>query len=140
MSENAEITALLTRLADAWNAGDATAYAALFTEDADYITFDGTHTEGRAAIEAAHRWLFDGPLKGSTMPAPRRAPVQAAGRRGRTRGLQGRHRRRRAAAQLDRLLHRRPHPRRVAVRLLPEHPGEHALTWSALQLLASISP
>lgn len=69
-AENAEITALLTRLADAWNAGDATAYAALFTEDADYITFDGTHTEGRAAIEAAHRWLFDGPLKGSTMPAP----------------------------------------------------------------------
>ncbi|AQZ61289.1 unnamed protein product [[Actinomadura] parvosata subsp. kistnae] len=62
-----EIAALLSGLADAWNAGDATAYAALFTEDADYITFDGTHTRGRAAIESTHRRLFDGPLKGSTM-------------------------------------------------------------------------
>ncbi|MCG5220857.1 SgcJ/EcaC family oxidoreductase [Streptosporangium sp. KLBMP 9127] len=69
MSVNTEITGLLTRLAEAWNAGDATAYAALFTEDADYITFDGTHSEGRAAIESSHRRLFAGPLKGSTMSA-----------------------------------------------------------------------
>jgi hypothetical protein len=27
------------------------------------------HSEGRAAIESSHRWLFDGPLKGSTMSA-----------------------------------------------------------------------
>ncbi|UBU09422.1 SgcJ/EcaC family oxidoreductase [Nonomuraea gerenzanensis] len=65
-----EITELLTRLAQAWNNGDATAYAAVFTEDADYITFEGTHTRGRAAIESTHRWLFQGPLKGSTMAAP----------------------------------------------------------------------
>ncbi|GAB2958364.1 SgcJ/EcaC family oxidoreductase [Nonomuraea fastidiosa] len=68
--EYAEIATLLTRLAEAWNAGDATAYAALFTEDADYITFDGRLTQGRDAIESSHRWLFDGPLKGSTMAAP----------------------------------------------------------------------
>ncbi|MEU4718065.1 SgcJ/EcaC family oxidoreductase [Nonomuraea dietziae] len=67
MSENAKITELLTRLAEAWNAGDAAAYAALFTEDADYISFDGTHSQGREAIESSHRWLFEGPLKGSTM-------------------------------------------------------------------------
>ncbi|MEU8381331.1 SgcJ/EcaC family oxidoreductase [Streptosporangium sp. NPDC048865] len=70
MSVNTEITVLLTRLAEAWNAGDATAYAALFTEDADYIVFNGTHIEGRAAIESSHRMLFDGPLRGSTMSAP----------------------------------------------------------------------
>ncbi|MFC5751508.1 SgcJ/EcaC family oxidoreductase [Actinomadura rugatobispora] len=70
MSVNAEIAGLLSRLAEAWNAGDATAYAAVFTDDADYIAFDGTHTRGRAAIESSHRWLFDGPLKGSTMSAP----------------------------------------------------------------------
>ncbi|GGK65582.1 hypothetical protein Ppa06_21710 [Planomonospora parontospora subsp. parontospora] len=70
MSVNTEITGLLTRLADAWNAGDATAYGGLFTEDADYIAFNGMHSEGRAAIEASHRWLFDGPLRGSTMAAP----------------------------------------------------------------------
>ncbi|MEU4410529.1 SgcJ/EcaC family oxidoreductase [Streptosporangium sp. NPDC023963] len=70
MSVNTEITGLLTRLAEAWNAGDATAYAALFTEDADYIVFNGAHIEGRAAIESSHRPLFDGPLKGSTMSMP----------------------------------------------------------------------
>ncbi|GAA3444418.1 SgcJ/EcaC family oxidoreductase [Planomonospora venezuelensis] len=70
MSVHTEITGLLTRLAEAWNAGDATAYAALFTEDADYITFNGMHSEGRAAIESSHRRLFDGLLKGSTMSAP----------------------------------------------------------------------
>ncbi|RBQ18759.1 DUF4440 domain-containing protein [Spongiactinospora rosea] len=67
MSDHAEITGMLTRLAEAWNAGDATTYAALFTEDADYITFDGTHTKGREIIESVHRRLFEGPLKGSTM-------------------------------------------------------------------------
>ncbi|GAA4950686.1 uncharacterized protein (TIGR02246 family) [Nonomuraea thailandensis] len=62
-----EIAELLAGLAEAWNRGDAAAYAALFTEDADYITFDGTHTRGRQAVESMHRWLFEGPLKGSTM-------------------------------------------------------------------------
>ncbi|MCG5218759.1 SgcJ/EcaC family oxidoreductase [Streptosporangium sp. KLBMP 9127] len=70
MSANAEIITMLTRLAEAWNAGDATAYAARFTEDADYISFDGTHTRGRQAIESSHRWLFEGPLRNSTMSAP----------------------------------------------------------------------
>ncbi|WP_043633227.1 SgcJ/EcaC family oxidoreductase [Nonomuraea candida] len=69
-SENAEVSALLTRLAEAWNAGDAAAYAAVFTEDADYISFDGAHSQGRESIESSHRWLFEGPLKGSTMSAP----------------------------------------------------------------------
>ncbi|QFG20994.1 SgcJ/EcaC family oxidoreductase [Actinomadura sp. WMMB 499] len=69
MSPHTEITDLLDGLAAAWNAGDATAYAAAFTEDADYISFDGRHARGRAAIESAHRWLFDGPLKGSIMAA-----------------------------------------------------------------------
>ncbi|MFC4056963.1 SgcJ/EcaC family oxidoreductase [Planomonospora corallina] len=70
MSVHTEIIGLLTRLAEAWNAGDATAYAGLFTEDADYITFNGMHSEGRVAIESSHRRLFDGPLRGSTMSAP----------------------------------------------------------------------
>ncbi|PZG43670.1 DUF4440 domain-containing protein [Spongiactinospora gelatinilytica] len=69
MSDHEEITGLLARLAEAWNAGDATAYAALFTGDADYISFDGRHGKGRQIIESVHRRLFDGPLKGSTMAA-----------------------------------------------------------------------
>ncbi len=60
-----EVFALLARLADAWNDGDATAYARLFTEDADYVTFFGANMPGRRLIESSHRALFEGPLKGS---------------------------------------------------------------------------
>jgi uncharacterized protein (TIGR02246 family) len=57
----------MSRLSAAWNAGDATAYAAEFTPDATYVVFDGTVLRGRGEIEDSHRWLFDGPLRGSTM-------------------------------------------------------------------------
>ena|ERR1700754_1353023 len=65
---------VLTRLAAAWNDGDATAYAALFTSDATYVVFDGTVVRGRAAIEDGHRALFAGPLRGFRMEPPA-APV-----------------------------------------------------------------
>ena len=60
----------LTRLADAWNDGDAAAYADLFTPDATYVIFDGTVVRGRTAIEEGHRALFAGPLRGYRMEAP----------------------------------------------------------------------
>ncbi|KFU78239.1 conserved hypothetical protein [Amycolatopsis lurida] len=65
----AEVLAVLGKLADAWNDGDAAAYASLFTEDADYVTFFGMNMPGRAVIESAHRSLFEGPLKGSKLVA-----------------------------------------------------------------------
>jgi uncharacterized protein (TIGR02246 family) len=58
-----EIHDLLARLTEAWNSGDAVAYADLFTEDADYITFFGLHLQGRKAIEDVHRRLFQTPIK-----------------------------------------------------------------------------
>jgi uncharacterized protein (TIGR02246 family) len=61
------VEAALDRLSAAWNAGDAAAYAAGFTPDATYVVFDGTVLRGRGEIEDGHRWLFDGPLRGSTM-------------------------------------------------------------------------
>lgn len=67
MTDETPIRALVQRMGEAWNAGDATAYADLFTEDADYITFFGGHLEGRTAIEESHRSLFEGPLKGSRL-------------------------------------------------------------------------
>lgn len=70
MSDNnrlALVQQALTDLAAAWNKGDATAYGALFTDDADYITFFGLHLKGRQAIEDSHRHLFEGPMKGSQM-------------------------------------------------------------------------
>jgi uncharacterized protein (TIGR02246 family) len=59
------VRALYQNLIEAW--GDADSYAALFTEDGDYITFDGSHARGRAEIAEAHRPLFEGILKGSRL-------------------------------------------------------------------------
>ncbi len=56
-----------TLLAAAWSAGDAAAYGELFTEDADYVTFQGHRLRGRDEIEKVHAWLFDGPLRGSRL-------------------------------------------------------------------------
>lgn len=67
MTQAAPIHQLLGSLVTAWNAGDATGYADLFVQDADYITFFGHNMAGRAAIEAGHRALFEGPLKGSRL-------------------------------------------------------------------------
>lgn len=57
------IERLLQRLTETWNAGDAAAYADLFTEDADYITFFGLRMRGRTEIEEGHRELFRMPIK-----------------------------------------------------------------------------
>lgn len=66
--ESAERRAILKlgqALQDAWNRGDAAGYAALFTDDAGFVAWNGAHGYGRQAIEEAHRPLFDGPLAGS---------------------------------------------------------------------------
>ena len=65
----AAVLATLDRITAAWNAGDATAFGAEFTPDATYVTFDGQVLVGRDAVVDVHRWLFEGPLKGSTMGA-----------------------------------------------------------------------
>lgn len=67
MSAEAPIQALFQQLLLAWNRGDGTAYGELFTEDADYITFDGTHVKGREDIARSHQQLFDTHLKGSRL-------------------------------------------------------------------------
>jgi uncharacterized protein (TIGR02246 family) len=64
-SDEAAVRALVQRLYEAW--GDADAYAAAFTEDADYIAFDGSHFRGRRAIAEGHRPLFERFLKGSRL-------------------------------------------------------------------------
>lgn len=58
---------LFQQLLKAWGAGDAEAYAALFTEDADYVAFDGVNQKGRAGIIAGHKPLFERYLKGSRL-------------------------------------------------------------------------
>ena len=53
------IRAIHRRMIDAWNAGDSTAFAAPFTDRADFVAWDGTHLKGRREIAAFHRQIFD---------------------------------------------------------------------------------
>lgn len=65
--EEAAIRQLFQALMAAWGAGDAERYGSLFTEDADYVAFDGVNQKGRTAIIAGHKPLFQRFLKGSTL-------------------------------------------------------------------------
>ncbi|GIG63364.1 hypothetical protein Lfu02_77360 [Longispora fulva] len=66
-TDTATIHALLDQLLDAWKRADGTAYGALFTDDASYVTILGTHYRGAREIGAAHQVLFDTWLKGTQL-------------------------------------------------------------------------
>jgi uncharacterized protein (TIGR02246 family) len=66
-SDETWLRALPQRLIVAWNSGDGTAFAAPFSEQADFIAFEGTHLKGRAAIAAFHQQVFDDVVKGSSL-------------------------------------------------------------------------
>jgi uncharacterized protein (TIGR02246 family) len=61
------ISRIIERMVAAWNKGSAADFAAPFTGSADFIAFEGTHLRGRQQIEAFHRPLFEGVLKGSLL-------------------------------------------------------------------------
>lgn len=86
--EEKAIRELFEKLIEDWGKGDGEAYGARFTEDADYVAFDGTHTKGRADIASSHQQLFDKFLKGTrltgrilsiTFPGPDVALIHATG-------------------------------------------------------------
>jgi len=52
------VTRLAARFADAWNAHDPRAFAALFAPDADFTNVVGVHVSGRAEIERLHARVF----------------------------------------------------------------------------------
>lgn len=58
---------VLNRLVAAWDAGDARAYAAEFTEDATYVIYAGIAYEGRPEIERSHVPVFETYQRGSKM-------------------------------------------------------------------------
>src|SRR3712207_9086831 len=60
-------TEAFDRMCAAWTAGDAVAYGACFTEDSDYVSYDGTHARGRQGMVANHDQLFRGVLSGSAL-------------------------------------------------------------------------
>jgi uncharacterized protein (TIGR02246 family) len=54
-----------TSLSDAWNAGDATAFARCFTTDADFVNIFALHVVGREAVAKQHQLIFDTIYRGS---------------------------------------------------------------------------
>ncbi|MFI6866515.1 SgcJ/EcaC family oxidoreductase [Nocardia sp. NPDC050406] len=66
----AELRALLRAQADAWAAGDGAAFAATFTEDADFVSVIGEFIQGRAALAPVMQEGFDGFMKGTRMAEP----------------------------------------------------------------------
>jgi uncharacterized protein (TIGR02246 family) len=66
-TDDDQLTDLFERMCAAWTAGDAAAYAECFTEDCDYVSFDGHREHGRAAVFASHDKLFAGVLYRSSL-------------------------------------------------------------------------
>jgi uncharacterized protein (TIGR02246 family) len=58
---------LFQEMQDGWNQGDGQAFAAHFTEDADYIVVNGTHLKGRQAIATALQQQFETRFRGSRL-------------------------------------------------------------------------
>jgi uncharacterized protein (TIGR02246 family) len=67
MTNDGGIHELFVRFIKAWGDNDAAAYAACFTEDSDYVSYDGTRASGRADMQEAHDRLFRGVLAGSIL-------------------------------------------------------------------------
>lgn len=65
--EQAEVRGVFERLMKAWTDNDAEAYGQCFTDDADYIAFDGSRATGRQHVVDSHDKLFRGVLKGSAL-------------------------------------------------------------------------
>jgi uncharacterized protein (TIGR02246 family) len=58
---------LRDRQDEAWARGDARAYAALYTPDADLVTFNGDHMSTRAGIEEGMGYYFTTYLRGTRL-------------------------------------------------------------------------
>ena len=67
LTDPATIEGCLARIQQAWNDGDATAFANEFTDDASYVIFAGFISLGRAAIERDHEPVLQKWQRGSRM-------------------------------------------------------------------------
>jgi uncharacterized protein (TIGR02246 family) len=66
-TDDQQLKDLFQRICQAWTDGDAEAYGACFTADCDYVSFDGTHTQGRDRVVESHDKLFRGVLFGTAL-------------------------------------------------------------------------
>jgi uncharacterized protein (TIGR02246 family) len=59
------IQGIVQQIEISWNRYDSISLAAVFAEDANFIHIFGLQLDGRAAIEAAHRHIFETIYRGS---------------------------------------------------------------------------
>ena len=64
-TDEGAIQDILRQLEIAWNTCDSVSFAAPFVEDANFIQIFGGQLDGRTAVEASHRYIFDTIYKGS---------------------------------------------------------------------------
>ncbi|MFI6870763.1 SgcJ/EcaC family oxidoreductase [Nocardia sp. NPDC050406] len=67
LTDEAAVRAVFDRLNRAWADADADAFAAEFTDDADYVTWFGTYYRGRSDIATVHRPVFEKWQKGTRL-------------------------------------------------------------------------
>jgi uncharacterized protein (TIGR02246 family) len=66
-TDDTQLRDLFARACQAWTDGDAHAYGQCFTEDSDYVSYDGARAIGRAPMVESHDRLFRGVLSGSRL-------------------------------------------------------------------------
>jgi uncharacterized protein (TIGR02246 family) len=66
-ADEAAIRGLHRQVLAGWNEASGDVFAAPFSEDADFVGFDGSVVRGRRRIAEAHQELFDKWLKGSRL-------------------------------------------------------------------------
>ena len=64
-SEEQAVRKVIADFVEAINRGDTKAFAALFTEDADFVVITGKYLKDRSEIVSYHAGLFTGSFKGS---------------------------------------------------------------------------
>ncbi|MET9916437.1 SgcJ/EcaC family oxidoreductase [Streptomyces sp. NPDC006435] len=62
-----EIRELFAEYCRTWTEADSAGFGRLFTEDADYVSYDGSWAAGSAKLEDNHDKLFRGVIAGSAM-------------------------------------------------------------------------
>jgi uncharacterized protein (TIGR02246 family) len=69
-TDQSAVLALLRTQMAAWAAGDGAAFAATFTDDADFVSVIGEFIRGRAELATVMQEGFDGFMKGTRMAEP----------------------------------------------------------------------
>jgi uncharacterized protein (TIGR02246 family) len=66
-ADETAIHEIVKQMENAWNASDSNGFAAPFVDDANFIHIFGGQLDGRPAIEASHRAIFDTIYRGSRL-------------------------------------------------------------------------